>query len=76
MILIPGLREACKLQVHVPELAGVIVEPLAVIGAGAHIGAGTRIGPGVIIGPHVQVGRDCTISGGASILVALIGNNV
>jgi UDP-3-O-[3-hydroxymyristoyl] glucosamine N-acyltransferase len=56
--------------------AGVIVEPLAVIGAGAHIGAGTRIGPGVIIGADVQVGRDCAIAGGASILAALIGNNV
>ncbi|MDT9086403.1 hypothetical protein RSW79_24735, partial [Escherichia coli] len=56
--------------------AGVIVAPLAIIGAGAHIGAGTRIGPGVIIGPDVQVGRDCTIAGGASILASLIGNNV
>ncbi|MCZ4430512.1 UDP-3-O-(3-hydroxymyristoyl)glucosamine N-acyltransferase [Agrobacterium sp. SOY23] len=56
--------------------AGVIVESLAVIGAGAHIGAGTRIGPGVIIGQDVQIGRDCTIAGGASVLAALIGNNV
>ncbi|MDS7596911.1 UDP-3-O-(3-hydroxymyristoyl)glucosamine N-acyltransferase [Agrobacterium tumefaciens] len=55
---------------------GVIVEPFAVIGAGARIGAGTRIGPGAIIGPNVQVGRDCTIAGGASILVSLLGNNV
>ncbi|MFK3778325.1 UDP-3-O-(3-hydroxymyristoyl)glucosamine N-acyltransferase [Agrobacterium sp. NPDC089420] len=56
--------------------AGVVVEPFAVIGAGAHIGAGTRIGPGVVIGADVQVGRDCTIAGGASIIAALLGNNV
>ena len=55
---------------------GVIVEPMAVIGAGVHIGAGTRIGPGVVIGSDVQIGRDCTIAGGASILAALLGNNV
>ncbi|MFK0383093.1 UDP-3-O-(3-hydroxymyristoyl)glucosamine N-acyltransferase [Agrobacterium sp. NPDC090273] len=55
---------------------GVVVEPFAVIGAEAHIGAGTRIGPGAIIGANVQVGRDCTIAGGASIVAALLGNNV
>jgi UDP-3-O-[3-hydroxymyristoyl] glucosamine N-acyltransferase len=55
---------------------GVTVEPMAVIGARAHIGAGTRIGPGVMIGPDVQIGRDCSIAGGASVIAALIGNNV
>jgi UDP-3-O-[3-hydroxymyristoyl] glucosamine N-acyltransferase len=47
-----------------------------VIGAGAEIGAGSRIGPGAIIGENVKIGRGCTIAGGASILCALIGNNV
>jgi UDP-3-O-[3-hydroxymyristoyl] glucosamine N-acyltransferase len=55
---------------------GVTVDPMAVIGAGVHIGSGTRIGPGAIIGPDVQIGRDCSIAGGASVLTALIGNNV
>lgn len=55
---------------------GVTVEPMAVIGARANIGAGTRICAGAVIGPDVQIGRNCTISSGASILAALIGNNV
>ncbi|MDE3828863.1 UDP-3-O-(3-hydroxymyristoyl)glucosamine N-acyltransferase [Sinorhizobium meliloti] len=56
--------------------AGVEVEPMAVIGAGAEIGSGTRIAAGAMIGQGVRIGRDCTISAGASILCALIGNNV
>lgn len=54
----------------------VTVEPYAVIGAHAAIGSGTRIGPGAIIGNGVKIGRECTIAGGASVLSALIGNNV
>ncbi|MDK1376644.1 MULTISPECIES: UDP-3-O-(3-hydroxymyristoyl)glucosamine N-acyltransferase [unclassified Sinorhizobium] len=56
--------------------AGVEIEPMAVIGAGAEIGSGTRIAAGAVIGPNVRIGRECTISAGASILCALIGNNV
>jgi UDP-3-O-[3-hydroxymyristoyl] glucosamine N-acyltransferase len=55
---------------------GVEVEAMAVIGAHAEIGSGTRIGPGAVIGPGVRIGRDCTIAAGATIQVALIGNNV
>ncbi|OHV85224.1 UDP-3-O-(3-hydroxymyristoyl)glucosamine N-acyltransferase [Ensifer sp. LCM 4579] len=55
---------------------GVEVEPTAVIGAGAEVGSGTRIAAGALIGPNVRIGRDCTISAGASILCALVGNNV
>ncbi|ASY62802.1 UDP-3-O-[3-hydroxymyristoyl] glucosamine N-acyltransferase [Sinorhizobium sojae CCBAU 05684] len=55
---------------------GVEVEPSAVIGAGAEIGSGTRIAAGALIGPNVRIGRDCTISAGASILSALVGNSV
>ncbi|WEX78826.1 UDP-3-O-(3-hydroxymyristoyl)glucosamine N-acyltransferase [Sinorhizobium numidicum] len=54
----------------------VEVEPMAVIGAGAEIGSGTRIAAGAVIGPDVRIGRDCTIAAGASILCAMIGNNV
>lgn len=55
---------------------GVEIEPMAVIGAGAEIGSGTRIGPGAVIGPNVKIGRDCTIAAGATVQVALVGNNV
>ena len=55
---------------------GVEVEPTAVIGADVEIGSGTRIGPGAVIGPGVRIGRDCVIAGGATIQVALVGNNV
>ncbi|KQS88394.1 MULTISPECIES: UDP-3-O-(3-hydroxymyristoyl)glucosamine N-acyltransferase [unclassified Rhizobium] len=54
----------------------VEVEATAVIGAGAHIGSGTRIAAGAVIGPGVRIGRDCTISTGASVLYALVGNEV
>lgn len=56
--------------------AGVTVEPHAVIGANVAIGSGTRIGPGAIIGNGVKIGRECTVAGGASVLCALVGNNV
>ena len=55
---------------------GVEVEAMAVIGADVEIGSGTRIGPGAVIGPGVRIGRDCVIAGGATIQVALVGNNV
>lgn len=55
---------------------GVVVEPMAVIGAHTEIGSGTRIGAGAVIGEHVRIGRECSIASGASILAALIGNNV
>lgn len=55
---------------------GVVVEPMAVVGAGAEIGSGTHIGAGAIIGAHVKIGRNCSIAAGASILSAYIGNSV
>lgn len=54
----------------------VEVEPMAVVGAGAEIGRGTRIAAGAVIGPGVRIGRDCTIAAGASVLCALVGNDV
>ena len=56
--------------------AGVIVDPLAVIGARAEIGTGTLIGPGAVIGPDVRIGRECAVGAHASILHALIGDRV
>jgi UDP-3-O-[3-hydroxymyristoyl] glucosamine N-acyltransferase len=55
---------------------GVTIDPGAVIGPHAGIGAGTVIGPNAVIGPNVQIGRDCSIGPGASIVHALIGDNV
>jgi UDP-3-O-[3-hydroxymyristoyl] glucosamine N-acyltransferase len=55
---------------------GVIVDPLAVIGADVEIGAGTVIGAGAIIGPGVKIGRDCNVGARTAIQCALIGNNV
>jgi UDP-3-O-[3-hydroxymyristoyl] glucosamine N-acyltransferase len=56
--------------------AGVIIDPLAVIGPHAEIGAGTVIAAGAIIGPGVCIGRECAVGAGASILQALIGDRV
>ena len=55
---------------------GVTIDPGAVIGPRAAIGAGTVIGATAVIGPDVQIGRDCSICPGASIINALIGDNV
>ena len=54
----------------------VIVDPLAVIGPDVEIGAGTVIGSGAVIGAGVRIGRDCNIGANASVLCALIGNEV
>ncbi|KAA0694436.1 UDP-3-O-(3-hydroxymyristoyl)glucosamine N-acyltransferase [Neorhizobium sp. P12A] len=56
--------------------ANVTVEPMAVIGRGAEIGEGTSIRAGAVIGANVKIGRNCTIGAGATVLCALIGNNV
>jgi UDP-3-O-[3-hydroxymyristoyl] glucosamine N-acyltransferase len=56
--------------------AGVIIDPLAVIGPGAEIGAGTLIAAGAVIGPRVAIGRDCAICAGATVVHALIGDRV
>src|SRR5437016_1227270 len=55
---------------------GVIVDPLAVIGADVEIGAGTVIGAGAVIGPGVKIGRDCNVGARTVIQCALIGNDV
>lgn len=71
-----GISAAAVIDPQARLEPNVEVEPMAVIGAGAEIGEGTRIGAGAVIGPGVRIGRDCTISAGASILCALVGNNV
>ncbi|CAN5175818.1 UDP-3-O-(3-hydroxymyristoyl)glucosamine N-acyltransferase [soil metagenome] len=55
---------------------GVVIDPLAVIGPDVEIGSGTVIGSGAVIGAGVRIGRDCNIGANASVLCALIGNEV
>jgi UDP-3-O-[3-hydroxymyristoyl] glucosamine N-acyltransferase len=55
---------------------GVVVDPLAVIGANVEIGAGTVIGAGAVIGADVRIGRDCNVGARTAIQCALIGNHV
>ena len=55
---------------------GVTIDPGAVIGPRAAIGSGTVIGATAVIGPGVQIGRDCSVGPGASVMHALIGDNV
>ncbi len=55
---------------------GVIVEPLAVIGANVEIGSGTVIGAGAVIGASVKIGRDCNVGAHCAIQCAMIGNDV
>ncbi|MEQ1407834.1 UDP-3-O-(3-hydroxymyristoyl)glucosamine N-acyltransferase [Neorhizobium sp. Rsf11] len=72
----PGISPAAFVDPTAKLEPGVEVEPMAVIGARAEIGSGTRIGAGSVVGADVRIGRDCTIAAGASVFVALIGNNV
>jgi UDP-3-O-[3-hydroxymyristoyl] glucosamine N-acyltransferase len=69
---------AASAQVHPTARleAGVVVDPLAVIGPRAEIGAGTLIGPSAVIGPDVRIGRNCAIGANASVLCSLIGDRV
>ena len=56
--------------------AGVTIDPLAVIGPRAEVGAGTVIAAGAAIGPDVCIGRYCAIGAGATVMDALIGDQV
>jgi len=48
----------------------------AVVGPEAEIGGGTVICAGAVIGPRVRIGRNSAIGPGASVIHALVGNNV
>jgi len=69
---------AASAQVHASARleAGVIIDPLAVIGPRAEIGAGTLIEAGAVIGPNVRIGRQSAIGAGATIEHALLGDRV
>jgi UDP-3-O-[3-hydroxymyristoyl] glucosamine N-acyltransferase len=69
---------AAGTQVHASARveAGVIIDPLAVIGPEAEIGTGTLIAAGAVIGPQVAIGRNCAIGAGVTVQHALIGDRV
>ncbi|MDE1158769.1 MAG: UDP-3-O-(3-hydroxymyristoyl)glucosamine N-acyltransferase [Neorhizobium sp.] len=72
----PGISPAAYVDPTARLEPNVTVEPMAVIGADVEIGEGSVIGAGAVIGAGVKIGRNCSIAAGASVLVALIGNNV
>ena len=55
---------------------GVEIEPGAVIGAEVEIGANTLICANAVICRGVKIGRNCVIGQGASVMHALVGNDV
>jgi UDP-3-O-[3-hydroxymyristoyl] glucosamine N-acyltransferase len=65
---------------HVHPLARlesrVVVDPGAVVGPRAEIGSGSVIGATAVIGPDVRIGRHVTVGAGATVVHALIGDNV
>jgi len=71
-------RERAGAHVHPTARleAGVVIDPLALVGPGAEVGSGTLIAAGAVIGPGVAIGRDCAIGAGATVLHALIGDRV
>ena len=73
---VSGRSKAAHVHPSAKLEAGVTVDPLAVIGAGAEIGAGTVIAAGAVIGPGVCIGRDCAIGASTTIQNALIGDRV
>jgi UDP-3-O-[3-hydroxymyristoyl] glucosamine N-acyltransferase len=76
--LFDAAGRAAGAQVHSSARleAGVIIDPLAVIGPRAEIGAGTVIAAGAGVGPDVRIGRQCAVGAGATILHAFIGDRV
>jgi len=71
-----GIAEGAIVHPTAEIEEGATIEPGAVVGPRAAIGSGTVIGATAVIGPDVQIGRECTVGPGASIVHALIGDNV
>lgn len=71
-----GVSEHAYIHPTAVVEGGATVEVGAVIGAHAQIGSGALIGPNAIVGPNCRIGRNSSICGGASIIHALIGNDV
>lgn len=71
-----GISPAAHIHTDAIVEDGAVIEAGAVVGPGAAIGAGALIGPGAVIGAGVQVGRETVVCTGASVVHAIIGNNV
>jgi UDP-3-O-[3-hydroxymyristoyl] glucosamine N-acyltransferase len=54
----------------------VTIEHGAVIGPDAHIGRGALIGPNALVGAGVQIGRNTSICSGATVIHAIVGDDV
>lgn len=55
---------------------GATIEPGAVVGPDARIGKDALIGPNAVVGANVQVGRNSCVCAGATVVHAIIGDNV
>ena len=73
---VEGIAEGAIVHPTAEIEDGVTIDPGAVIGPRAAIGEGTVIGATAVIGPDVQLGRNCSVGPGASVMYALIGDNV
>lgn len=55
---------------------GATIDPGAVVGPHAEIGAGTIVCANAVVGPQCRIGRNCSISPGATVMNAFLGNRV
>lgn len=71
-----GISAAAHVSDEAKLEANVIVEAGAVIGPGAAIGSGSAILAGAVIGQGVQIGRNSVIGCNATVVNALLGDEV
>ena len=71
-----GVSDKAFISDNVSLEDNVTIEAGAVVGEGAAIGSGSVLLPGAVIGAGVQIGRNVTIGANASVMNALIGDNV
>ena len=71
-----GISAAATIHSSASLESNVTVESGAIIGANVQIGSGSVIGAQAVIGADVSIGRNCTIGPGATVLFALVGNDV
>ncbi|MDJ0614407.1 MAG: UDP-3-O-(3-hydroxymyristoyl)glucosamine N-acyltransferase [Rhizobiaceae bacterium] len=73
---IPGISDQASIHPDANIEEDVMIEAGAVVGPNASIGSGTVLLPGSVIGQEVQIGRNCAIGANATIVHALLGDNV
>ena len=76
----PVIDSGISTSAHIDPTAtlenDVTVEAGAVVGPGVSIGAGSLIGPNAVVGTGVQIGRNTSICLGATVINAIIGDEV